>query len=167
MKISVPLENGLLPDKYGKYATEQLDDTPIISFPISIQDAPISAKTFALLLIDWDAVPVSGFAWIHWVAANIDGNVTQIPENNSQSLVVPMIQGRNSTAGSIVGNQNPDTAWRYNGPQPPDAIHNYQLHVYALDSVLDLSDGFWLNELQSKMANHIIEESMVNVPSRN
>ena len=167
MKISVPLENGLLPDKYGKYAKEKLDDKPIISFPITISDAPANTKTFALLLIDWDAIPVGGFAWIHWVAANIDGKVTEIPEDNSRTLKVPMVQGRNSTAGAIVGNQNPDSAWRYNGPQPPDAVHDYQFNVYALDSTLDLSDGFWLNELQKKMAGHVIDTATIAIPSRN
>ncbi|WP_283680031.1 YbhB/YbcL family Raf kinase inhibitor-like protein [Lentilactobacillus sp. Marseille-Q4993] len=167
MKISVPLENGLLPDKYGKHATEKLDDKPIVSFPISIEDGPAHTKTFALLLIDWDAIPVGGFAWIHWTAANIPGDTKEIPEDNSRKLIVPMIQGANSTAGGLVGNTNPASAWRYNGPQPPDATHDYHLHVYALDSSLDLKDGFWLNEMQKQMNGHVLEEAVVSLPSRN
>lgn len=42
MQVSVPLENGLLADEYGKYAPASaiLADHPIKSFPISISDAP-------------------------------------------------------------------------------------------------------------------------------
>lgn len=77
------------------------------------------AKSLALTFLDWDAVPVSGFPWIHWIAANIAPTVTEIPEDNSQTLKVPMVQGRNSTAGGIIGNKDVKTAWHYNGPNPP------------------------------------------------
>ena len=42
MKISVPLENGLLADEYGKYApaSAMLADHPIKSFPITVSDRP-------------------------------------------------------------------------------------------------------------------------------
>lgn len=41
---------------------------------------------------------------------------------------------------------------------PPDQAHTYELHIFALDIVLDLSAGFYLNELYHKMDGHILEE---------
>ena len=42
---------------------------------------------------------------------------------------------------------DPSVAKGYIGPQPPTTVHHYTLTVYALDSELDLKEGFWLNEL--------------------
>ncbi|EHO48907.1 YbhB/YbcL family Raf kinase inhibitor-like protein [Lentilactobacillus kisonensis] len=168
MKVQVPLIKGMLADKYGKYASpaDKISDGPVISFPVKITDVPKDAKSLALTLVDWDAIPVSGFMWIHWTAANISPTITEIPENNSQQLKVPMIQGRNSTAGGLIGNNNPITAWHYNGPVPPDKTHNYHLSIYALDTKLPLQNGFWLNELQDAMRGHILETAEFVIPSR-
>lgn len=169
MKIQVPLEAGQLADRYSKYATmaNQIDNTPIVSFPLHISGTPKEAKTLALTFLDWDAIPVCGFPWIHWIAANIPADVTDIPADNSQNPLVSMVQGRNSTAGSLIGNQNPVTAFRYNGPQPPDKPHNYRLMVFALDTNLELQNGFWLNELQHQMQGHILDTAEFIIPARN
>ena len=39
---------------------------------------------------------------------------------------------------------------------PPDKPHIYELHVYALDKMLDLERGFLLNELHREMDGHIL-----------
>lgn len=168
MDIQVPLTKGLLADTYSKYAgkANTLGGKPIVSFPIKINDVPKDAQSLALTVLDWDAVPVSGFPWIHWIAANISPDITEIPEDNSQKLKVPMIQGRNSTAGGLVGNTDPVTAWHYNGPTPPDKVHNYHLSVFALDTKLPLKDGFWLNELQNAMRGHILATAEFVIPSK-
>ncbi|PWF99820.1 YbhB/YbcL family Raf kinase inhibitor-like protein [Levilactobacillus bambusae] len=149
MKISVPLQNGVLPDQYAKYATgsDVHNGQPVRSFPIRIEDAPEGTQSFALSLLDFDAIPVSGFPWIHWVAANFPGDITEIPEDDSRTLVVPHTLGKNSNAGSLINETNPSIIEHYTGPFPPDADHTYTLTVYALKSVLDLEEGFWLNEL--------------------
>ncbi|MEG1331827.1 MAG: YbhB/YbcL family Raf kinase inhibitor-like protein, partial [Eubacterium sp.] len=36
--------------------------------------------------------------------------------------------------------------------------HLYELHVYALDSLLDLKNGFLFNELHRKMDGHILAQ---------
>lgn len=161
MQIEVPVTNGYLPDIYGKYAPEKyrIDDGPVRSFPIKIMAAPADTKTFAVVMIDHDAIPVSGFTWIHWVAANLPGDLTTIPENASQSGEVPMTFGNNSTAGGLVHNQNPLTSQHYNGPMPPNKDHRYTVIVYALDSKLPLKDGFWLNDLHDAMKDHVLAEA--------
>ena len=41
---------------------------------------------------------------------------------------------------------------------PPDQPHTYELHVFALDCLLDLKTGFYLNELYRKMEEHILAQ---------
>lgn len=46
----------------------------------------------------------------------------------------------------------------YGGMTPPDQAHTYELHVFALDGLLDLQTGFYLNELYHKMEGHILTQ---------
>lgn len=41
---------------------------------------------------------------------------------------------------------------------PPDKPHLYELHVFALDKLLDLQNGFLLNELYHEMEGHVLEK---------
>lgn len=168
MQIKVPIENGFLPDIYGKYAPEKyrINNGPVRSFPIEIKDTPAGTKTYAITMIDHDAIPVSGFTWIHWVAANLPGDLTTIPENASQSGEVAMTFGNNSTAGGLVHNQDQQTNQHYAGPVPPDKEHRYTVTVYALNDKLPLEDGFWLNELHDAMKGHVLAEATQVVLSR-
>ena len=169
MKISVELEDGLLADRYGKYAPEsdRLEDFPVRSFPIQIDDVPAGAKTLALVFIDYDAIPVGGFCWIHWTACNISSSITLIPENASATGEVVMVQGRNSNWSPMAhGSSNSQVYARYCGPQPPDATHEYTLTVFAVDCKLPLSEGFYLNELRRALKGHVIEQASIEIPSR-
>ena len=40
----------------------------------------------------------------------------------------------------------------------PDKQHIYELHVYALDKMLDLARDFPLNELHREMDGHILDQ---------
>lgn len=169
MEISVQLENGLLADAFGKYAPEQyrLEGFPVRSFPIQISDVPADAKTLALAFVDFDAIPVGGFCWIHWTACNIAPTTTLIPEDASASGELAMVQGRNSNWSPMAhGSANPQVYTRYCGPQPPDATHEYTLTVYALDCELPLEEGFYLNELRRAMQGHVLAKARVEIPSR-
>ena len=65
--------NGVIEDKYGKHGKHFNENgMPTYSLPLKIEDAPEGTKSFAVVLEDKDAFPVSGgFSWIHWTAANI------------------------------------------------------------------------------------------------
>lgn len=164
MKVNVPLDRGFLPDKYAKKAAPefQLEDHPIVSFPIDIQDVPAGTQTFALTLVDFDAIPVCGFAWIHWTAANIPVELNHLPENASRELH-DFIQGNNSAAGYLVGGDQ-KISRNYLGPRPPEGVHNYTLTVYALDTELPLENGYWMNELLDAMKGHVLEKVKVELP---
>ena len=176
MRLSVPLENGLLPDLYGKYAPEEalVDGHPCVSFPIEVTDVPPEARTLALAFVDWDAIPVGGFCWIHWLACNIPVEAVAtpnggalIPENASASGAVPCVQGTNSDFSPLAGgHSNPAVIRRYAGPFPPDKTHEYTLTVYALDSELPLTEGYYMNEFRRAIRGHVLAEAELDFPSR-
>lgn len=167
MEITVSLPNNLLPDKYGKYASSDdiKNGKPIISFPIQLSNLPAETKTIALTFTDPDSIPVCGFEWIHWTAANIPSSQLEIPENFSQLAKSPIVQGKNSSASPLVDGPK-DVPTGYNGPNPPDQTHDYVLRVFALDDNLNLENGFWMNELLHKMNGHVLSSAQQIIPSR-
>lgn len=140
--------------KHGKHFNE--NGMPTYSLPFEIEDAPKGSVSFAIVLEDKDAYPISGgFAWIHWIAANITR--TQIMENESQTAT-DFVQGSNSWTSVQGGAQSRELSSFYGGMAPPDAPHLYELHVFALDTTLPLENGFFLNDLYKKMDGHILEQ---------
>ncbi|MGN1294344.1 YbhB/YbcL family Raf kinase inhibitor-like protein [Weissella soli] len=163
MKLSVELEHGLLPDKYGKFAGEEYRafDVPVVNFPIEITDIPAGTQTLSVSLIDYDAVPVGGFPWIHWLAANLP--VEDIAEDLAHGSLT-YVKGTNSFWSKV--KDNPALTQAYIGPMPPDQTHNYTLSVFALDAELDLADGFFLNELRNASVGHVLDIALLDLPSR-
>lgn len=168
MKIKVNTENNYLADTYSKYAADELkrEGIPFVSFPIQFADLPSGTTSIALTLIDYDAVPVCGFPWIHWTAANIPGSIIEIPENASETRPFTMVQGQNSFASPLGGQQDPKIIHQYGGPTPPDKDHDYTLTVYALDKELNLKDGYFLNELLKEIEGHVLAERSIKVVGR-
>ena len=42
---------------------------------------------------------------------------------------------------------------------PPNEPHTYELHIYALDCMLDLENGFMMHEMFRQMEGHILEQA--------
>ena len=163
MKVSADFTT--IPDAYAKHAPEGnlTGGVPVVSFPFYISDIAPQARYVHWEFVDDDAIPVSGFQWIHWSVANLpldalmydfnDSHALQIPEDFSRqlpALIPEAVQGRNSAASPMVGVKDPAVSQRYNGPQPPDKQHDYMLAVYATSRPLQgLCEGFWLNELRN------------------
>ncbi|MEG0323877.1 MAG: YbhB/YbcL family Raf kinase inhibitor-like protein [Raoultibacter sp.] len=156
--VSSGIQDGYFADEYGKRGTEQnVNGMPTRSIPFSISDAPVETKSFAIVLEDKDAYPVSGgFVWIHWLAANIKR--MDVAAGESQTAT-DFVQGVNSWTSIQGGQQSAELSTFYGGMCPPDAPHLYELQVYALDCVLDLENGFLLNELFHAMDGHILEHA--------
>lgn len=153
---STGITNGIIDDKYGKRSIYiNKNGMPTYSLPLKIDNSPKGTKSYAIVLEDKDAFPVSGgFSWIHWTAANI--TKTEIFENESQTSK-DFIQGINSWTSLQGGSQSKELSSFYGGMAPPDAPHIYEIHVYALDTILDLKNGFLYNDLYRKMDGHILE----------
>ncbi|MGL4524208.1 MAG: YbhB/YbcL family Raf kinase inhibitor-like protein [Spirochaetia bacterium] len=152
---STGIVNGTIADPYGKHG-QQFNENgmPTYSLPLQIHNAPAGTVSYAIMLEDKDAFPVSGgFSWVHWTAANITR--TQILENESQTAT-DFVQGVNSWMSMQGGSQSPALSSFYGGMAPPDKPHTYEIHVYALDTMLDLKNGFFMNEMYEKMNGHIL-----------
>ena len=156
---STGIINGFISKKYGGYGTQfNENNVPSYSLPFKIENAPENTSSFAFVLEDKDAYPVVGFTWIHWLGANL--KKSEVKENESQTAT-DFIQGANSWI-SVQGNQQDrEQASYYGGMTPPDKAHTYELHIFALDGMLDLKNEFYLNELYEKMEGHILEEAIL------
>lgn len=158
MKVtSTGIVNGVIADQYGKRGTQFNEHgMPTYSLPLKIENSPKGTVSYALVLEDKDAFPVSGgFSWIHWTAANITR--TEIKENESQTAT-DFVQGVNSWTSIQGGQQSAELSSFYGGMAPPDAPHVYELHVFALDKMLNLKKGFHMNELYKQMDGHILAQ---------
>ncbi len=167
MKVtSAGIINGVIEDKYGKHGTQfNSHGMPTYSLPLKIENAPEGTVSYAVVLEDKDAFPVSGgFSWIHWTAANI--TKTEIVENESQTTK-DFVQGLNSWMSAQGGSQSKDLSSFYGGMAPPDAPHIYEIHVYALDTMLKLENGFLYNDLYKQMDGHILAQKTIKGSYRN
>lgn len=152
---STGIIDGVILDKYGSRG-EHFNENgiPTLSIPFKIENAPANSISFALVLEDKDAYPVTGgFTWIHWLAANIKRS--ELKENESQNAK-DFLQGINSWTSIQGNNQSKELSCYYGGMTPPDKPHLYELHVFALDKLLDLQNGFLLNELYHEMEGHVL-----------
>ena len=149
--------NCMIEPQYGKRGTQFNENhIPTFSLPFRVENAPKETVSLAIILEDKDAYPVTGgFVWIHWLAANITR--FDIKDNESQTAT-DFIQGRNSWTSIQGGEQSVELSSFYGGMTPPDQPHTYELHVYALDKMLDIKQGFLLNELYHAMDGHILEQ---------
>ena len=154
---STGIIDGVIQDQYGGRGTQFNENgVPTFSLPLKIEEAPERTVSFAVVLEDKDAYPVTGgFAWIHWLAANITRQ--ELKENESQTAH-DFIQGCNSWTSIQGNNQSKELSCFYGGMNPPNPAHTYELHVFALDCLLDLETGFYLNELYHKMERHILAQ---------
>lgn len=58
---STGIKNGVIDSEYGKNGTEfNINGVPTYSLPFRVENAPKGTKTYAIVLEDKDAVPVSG-----------------------------------------------------------------------------------------------------------
>ena len=93
-----------------------------------------SPGPWAMIMDDPDAMKAVGKVWVHWLLY-------------SDSLDY-VTEGKNDF-GEI----------GYGGPAPPDGRHTYIFKAYALDTELDLKEGYSKQELENAMKGHIISEA--------
>lgn len=64
------------------------------------EDLPKDTKSLALTFIDYDAVPVCCFPWIHWTVSHIDPALKELPEN--ASVNIKLVEGVTSWHSGII-----------------------------------------------------------------
>ena len=102
---------------------------------ISFNRPPSSTTTLALIMDDPDAMDAVGKVWVHWL------------QYHNLSTSAPT-EGK--TDFGEIG---------YGGPAPPDKRHTYIFKAYALDTELELKEGYSKQELEDAMNGHIIAEA--------
>ena len=124
-------------------------DGPDVSPPLEWEGEPQGVKSFALICDDPDA---PGGTWVHWVIFNISANIHGLQE---------AVPASGKTDGWTQG-KNDFKKLAYGGPAPPPGKpHRYFFKLYALDSVLALSEGATKQELEAAMKNHILAQGQL------
>jgi Raf kinase inhibitor-like YbhB/YbcL family protein len=121
----------------SKYTCDGMSVNP----PLSFSEVPANAKSLALVVCDIDA-PAEVF--IHWILMNIDPKVNEIKENS-----VPESAMQGKTSAKIMG---------YIAACPPSGTHHYYFKLFALDTILNLTNPDII-ELEAAMKGHIIEQA--------
>ncbi|KQY26631.1 PEBP family protein [Rhizobium sp. Root483D2] len=133
--------NGAIPMKQSEYADGV---SPALRW-----NAVPGAVSYAIVMEDPDSKPIKPF--VHWVAWNIPGTVTSLPEGLQEQLrlVEPegVLQGRNSSG-----------THGYFGPKPPvgDPAHHYHFQILALDQMLDIPPTSDRDAFLAAASGHVI-----------
>lgn len=152
------IEGGYIKDEFGKHGDLWIDKMPSKSLKLRWENIPDGTKSFLVVMQDYDAIPVSGFSWIHWIAV-IPKNYVELKENASR-IDKNIVQGVNSWASKFVGLPK-EKAIFYGGPTPPDKDHVYEVKIYALDNIPNLKAGFYLNEAYKEIKGHILGKDKI------
>ena len=132
-------EGGTIP---RRHTCEGEDVSPALFW----EDAPPTAKSFALVMDDPDA-PAG--TWNHWLLWDIPAGVTRIEEG--------------FRPGSLgVSGTNDFGKPGYGGPCPPrgHGPHRYYFRLYALDvESLGLAEGARRAQLDAALRGHVLDEA--------
>lgn len=131
---------------------EGRDDSPDLSFG----NLPTGTVSLALISHDPDvpdpAAPVRD--WVHWLWCNCDptefaqGEMRMEGFSNTEQMLEKF-------PGITVGlNDRGEIGWK--GPRPPIGTHRYFFTLHALDTFLDLKQGFSRKELLEAMNGHVL-----------
>ncbi|KKB26976.1 hypothetical protein MM26B8_02020 [Mycoplasmopsis meleagridis] len=183
VKSEMIKENGYLLDHGG--ALNNYNQTPFPSFSPDFEwKRNPNAKSYAILIEDFQASKVIGMPFIHWVALNIKDNKLRANQSyeDYQKWIASgkknytddiLWQGHNSSVNKtlfsnnknnkelggilpeVFTSQSEEGSLLYFGCYPPDKDHIYTVNIYALDVEA--------NELKY-YKNHLNEEHKLNKP---
>lgn len=116
-----------------------------VSPPLRWQDVPEGTRSLVLICEDPDAPHAT---WDHWILYNIPPSLSVLAEGLKEELPQEVQSCLNSW-GKI----------GYGGPNPPSGNHRYFFILYALDTVLHLSEGATKANLLNVMHGHTLAEA--------
>lgn len=119
-----------------------------ISPPLAWDNPPAKTQSFILTL----SSPGWSFGQVYlWVLFNIPPETKQLIEGASGDLPI----------GTVVGSNYAYDA-DYFGPCPPDNnVHKYIFTIYAVDTMLDLSEGADIDDILAKSKRHILSHTQL------
>jgi Raf kinase inhibitor-like YbhB/YbcL family protein len=126
-----------------KYSCKGADVSPALAW----DESPAGTQSFALIMDDPDA-PVG--TWVHWVLFNLPATSRGLSEGMpiDPTFADGSVQG--ITSARSVG---------YHGPCPPSGTHRYFFKLYALDTVITLTDKADKKALLVAMEGHIVAQA--------
>ena len=127
-------------DDGGPIPARYTCDAEDVSPPLRWSGAPDGTTGFALIVDDPDA---RGF--VHWVLADIPGDVTELGEGEGDSVGTP---GVNDFGRSGWG-----------GPCPPRGEHRYVFTLYALSEPLGLGSGASADAVRRALEGRVLGEA--------
>jgi Raf kinase inhibitor-like YbhB/YbcL family protein len=122
-----------------------------ISPPLRWSSLPAGTQSVVLMMEDPNAV--SPLPFVHWTLINLPPNLRALPEDIRKAF--EPLRGQPARQGS-----NSKSERGYFGPRPPagDPPHPYHFQIFALDTKLDLPDGFNRHALLQAMSGHVLAE---------
>ncbi|MEI9812829.1 MAG: YbhB/YbcL family Raf kinase inhibitor-like protein [Acidobacteriota bacterium] len=142
-------DGGIIPDQY----TQQVPNA--VSPVLTWSNVPMGTQTFVLHMHDPDvALNRNTSDVIHWIAWNIPGTSTGLPEN-----VPAVAQG----ADGMIQGLNQGNAVGFRGPGAPaqGPAHHYTFELFALDTKLDLPPTATRDEVIKAINGHIVGKAVL------
>ena len=122
-----------------------------ISPPLRWSSLPSGTKSLVLMMEDPDAIAPLPF--VHWTMIDLPPSLRGLREGVSKAFAP--LRGQPARQGS-----NSKSERGYFGPRPPvgDPPHRYHFQIFALDTRLELPDGFNRHALLQAMRGHVLAE---------
>lgn len=122
-----------------------------ISPPLQWSSLPSGTQSLARMMEDPDAIAPLPF--VHWTIIDLPPSLRSLPANVRKAFAP--LRGQAARQGS-----NSKSEPGYFGPRPPagDPPHHYHFQIFALDTRLDLPDGFNRHALLQAMRGHVLAE---------
>ncbi len=132
----------------GPIAMRQSDYADGVSPALGWSAVP-GAASYAVVMEDPDAHPDKPV--VHWLAWNIPGGVTALPEGVQE-------QGRLTDPDGVLQGRNTRGSLGYYGPRPPvgDPPHRYHVQILALDRMLTAPAGADRDTLLAEAKGHVL-----------
>ena len=127
--------NATIPDDYAARGRN-------VSPPLSWSAGPTGTVSYALIVDDLDT-PAG--TWVHWTLWNL--TTTRLDEDAARPA--------RGQAGAVSG-KNSWSKRGYGGPDPPSGTHRYYFRVYAIDTMLELSNDADRTALDAAMSGHVL-----------
>mgnify|MGYP006305944211 CR=1 FL=1 len=144
LKLKSPVfsDGDPIPEKYG--LTQEN-----INPPLEFEGGPEDAESLVLLMDDPDAMKPAGKVWDHWTVWHINPKTPEISEGSAPPEAMQGMTDFGETG--------------YGGPNPPDGVHTYRFRLFALDTVLDLSERATKDDVEAEMEGHVLEIGRAHV----
>jgi Raf kinase inhibitor-like YbhB/YbcL family protein len=140
-------DGGIIPNKYTQ------SDAHPVSPKLDWTNVPAGVVSFALIMHDPDTAPQKKSADIlHWMAFNIPGSTTGLPEGVPAMATLPdgTIQAKNFR--DAIGFLGP-------GAGAAGPYHKYTLELFALDTKLDLGPDATRADVLKAMDGHVLAKA--------